>query len=598
MSSRRELLRWAGWFAAANGVVFALVGLRFLWGYPLQWDLLGAVYGVLAFVGHFALLAALPVGLCVVPLIVILPRKWPVTVVAVLLGALALTLLVVDGNVFAEHRYHLTPLVALLFEPVTWVLVGIIACMAVAFEALLAGFVRRRLQRNPPRGGRWLAAALCAAWAASQLIHMWADAIGHTPVTQLTRYLPAYFPIHAKRTLARLGLVDAATVERQRLVSRAGTAAAGQLNYPLRPLSCTPPARRLNVLVLMIDALRPDAVVPALLPELAALRAQSAEFASHWSGGNSSRAGLFSLFYGLPATYFEAFYGVQQAPVLVEHMRAAGYQLALFSAPGFSTPTDMARTAFAGTAGLGGERRDLGASARNRAVTDGWLEWLGARDATRPFFGFLYYDPPMGDASAAADGPLPLDERYADDPDVAAAWRRYRLALRMVDGEVGRALGALHEAGLADSTVIIATSDHGYEFDDNDLGYMGHASNFSAAQLRATLLVRWPGRDPRRYEHRSSHYDVAPTLLQGVFGCTGDPADYSLGGNLFAGRDWSWLIAGSYNAYAIVEPGHVIVTHPGGFVEVLGADYRPLPRAHIDPGTVGAAMSAMRRFYR
>ena len=67
---------------------------------------------------------------------------------------------------------------------------------------------------------------------------MWADAIGHTPVTQLTRYLPAYFPIHAKRKLARWGLVDPAAVERQRLLSRAGSAASGQLNYPLQPLRC------------------------------------------------------------------------------------------------------------------------------------------------------------------------------------------------------------------------------------------------------------------------------------------------------------------------------------------------------------------------
>lgn len=597
MTTRRELLRWAGWFAAANGLIYGVLGLRYLVGYPWERDLLGLIYLALAFVGHFALLAALPVGLLVVPLILVLPRRGPVTTLAVTLAAASLTLLAVDGNVFAGQRYHLTPLIAVLFEPATWILVALIGVFALLFEALLAGYVRRWVEARRGRGGVLLAAALCLAWLSGQGLHMWADAIGHTPVTQLTRYLPAYFPIHAKRTLARLGLVDPAVAERQRQLRRAGGEASGQLAYPLRPLQCTAPARPLNVLVLLVDALRPDAVEPALLPELAALRAQSAEFSQHWSGGNSSRAGLFSLFYALPSTYLETFYGVQQPPVLISHMREAGYAFALFAAPGFSAPTDMGRTVFAGMPGLPGEREDLGAVARNRAVTDGWLAWLATRDRSRPFFGFLYYDPPMGEMPES-DASLPPDGRFTSNPEVHVAWQRYRQAARIVDGEIGRVMVSLREAGLDSDTIVVAVSDHGYEFDDNGLGYIGHASDFSPAQLRSTLFVRWPGREPRRYAHRSSHYDVPVTLLEDAFGCRGDPADYALGHNLFDGRDWPWLIAGSYNAHAIVEPDRMIVTHPGGFVEVLGNDYRSLPGARVDPGVVAEALGAMRRFYR
>jgi membrane-anchored protein YejM (alkaline phosphatase superfamily) len=281
----------------------------------------------------------------------------------------------------------------------------------------------------------------------------------------------------------------------------------------------------------------------------------------------------------------------------MSRVRESGYQLALFAAPGFSTPTDIGRTVFAGVPGLPGERTDIGAVARNRAVTDDWLRWLGERDPDRPFFGFLYYDPPMGEMPAEGPAPLPMDERF-QGPAVRAAWHRYRLAARMADGELGRVLASLREAALAEDTVVIVASDHGYEFDDNGLGYVGHASDYSAAQLRATLVVHWPGRAAQRYTHRSSHYDLPVTLLQGVFGCRGDPADYALGHDLFAGRDWSWLIAGSYNSHAIVLPERVIVSHPGGFVEVLGPDYRPLADADIDAKVVADALGAMRRFYR
>jgi membrane-anchored protein YejM (alkaline phosphatase superfamily) len=151
---------------------------------------------------------------------------------------------------------------------------------------------------------------------------------------------------------------------------------------------------------------------------------------------------------------------------------------------------------------------------------------------------------------------------------------------------------------LLEDTVVLVLSDHGYEFDDNGLGYLGHASNYTAAQLRATLVMRWPGRPPMVYRNRSSHYDIPATLLQDLFGCTNDPADYSVGGDLFAGRDWDWIIAGSYSSHAIVQPDRVILTHPSGFVELLGPDYRPLHQARVDPGVVEAALGDMRRFYR
>ncbi len=596
---RRQLLRWAGWFAAANAAVFAVAGLRFLFFYPGSSDPLGTVYAVLAYVGHFSALAALPVGLVVVPLALLTGRRAWVSAVAALLMALALTLLLVDANVFAGQRYHLTPLTAVLFETRTWVFVGIIGVIALAFEALLAGYVWRWVEAAPARGGRALGAALCLAWLGSQAIHIWADAIGHMPVTQLTRYLPAYFPIHAKRTLARLGLVDAATVERARALRRASADGGGQLNYPLQPLRCSPSAQSANLLLVLLDALRPDAVHRGLTPNLAALAGQGATFANHWSGGNSSKAGIFALFYGLPASYMEAFYGVQQPPLLLQEVQRRGYQLALFAAPGFSAPTDIERTVFAGIPGLPGERRDLDAIGRNRAVTDDWLAWLADRDPDRPFFGFLYYDPPMGQMPADPAGPLPMDERFASNTEVAAAWRQYRRAVQLVDGELGRVVGSLRDRGLLENTIVVVASDHGYEFDDNGLGYMGHASNYSPAQLRATLLLRWPDRPSGAvYHHRTSHHDLPVTLLQDVFGCSNDPADYAVGRNLFAGVDWDWIIAGSYNSHAIIEPDRVIVSHPGGFVEVLGPDYRPLAGTGVDARVVAAALRDMRRFYR
>lgn len=434
-----------------------------------------------------------------------------------------------------------------------------------------------------------------------QGIHAWGDAIGHTGVTALTRYLPGYFPIHAKRRLAKMGLVDPTLVERRRLLARTADTGSGPLQYPLAPLRCAAPGAGAprNVLLVLIDALRPDVVDAQLTPRLAALAVSGQHFTQHYSGGNSSRAGLFSLFYGLPSTYLEAFYGIQRGPVLIEEMRAQGYAFVLHAAPGFGSPTDLNRTVFAGFDRLPLERKDIDGRARNRAVSEAWVDWLARRDTddSRPFFAFLYYDPPMGEMAGEPDPALPLADRPIPAA-LARQWAQYRRGMQFADAELGRVLDALERSGLAADTLVLVTSDHGYEFDDSGQGHVGHANAFSPAQLRATLVMRWPGRPAERHEHRSAHFDVVPTLMRDVLGCTNPPADYSSGGDLHDGRDWPWLVAGSYGAHAIVEPQRVVIAHPGGYVEVLDAAYRPVPGAALDSDIIAGALAEMRRFYR
>ena len=170
--------------------------------------------------------------------------------------------------------------------------------------------------------------------------------------------------------------------------------------------------------------------------------------------------------------------------------------------------------------------------------------------------------------------------------------------LREADRDVGKVLTAIENSGDERETLIIIASDHGYEFDELGLGYLGHASNYSEWQLRSTLLMRWPGREPQSFTHRSAHQDVPATLLQEVFGCSNPAEDIGSGDNLFAERSWEWMIAGSYTSHAIVEPSQLVVTYPGGFIELLGPDYRPDESLQLNPELMQDAMTEMRRFFR
>jgi hypothetical protein len=152
--TRRPIWRWLGWFIAANAGLCFLVGLRYLLIYDWPASAAGIVYPPLAMLGNFALVTAFFMLLACVPLLVIGPLRRSVMTFAVIVASLMLALLVLDTNVYAERRIHLSMLVAVLFEPSTWMAAALVLTVALLFEAVFAGVLRRWLAARPRRGGR------------------------------------------------------------------------------------------------------------------------------------------------------------------------------------------------------------------------------------------------------------------------------------------------------------------------------------------------------------------------------------------------------------------------------------------------------------
>jgi membrane-anchored protein YejM (alkaline phosphatase superfamily) len=370
------------------------------------------------------------------------------------------------------------------------------------------------------------------------------------------------------------------------------------LSYPLAPLHCDPPTPKLDVLLVVIDGMRADSLTPAVAPTLSAFAQGAVRFDAHYSGGMASRAGMFSLFYSLPATYWDAFADVAQPPVLMDLFRKYGYQLGLFaSSPIYRAQIGLDRTALARIPNLRLETSSTlpGSSGRDRTLTGEWYDWLGQRDPARPFFGFLYYN-----AAVAMEPPDNYPNVAPVPPGAsgeAVKYARYLAAVHFVDSLIRGVLDDLERRKLADRTVVIITSDHGVEFNENGLGFTGHSTAYSELQLHTPLLIRWPGRAPARVAHRTSHFDMAPTLLTGVFGCTNPPSDYASGHDLFANRAWDWLIAASYSNFALVEPDQVTIVSPTSY-EIRDRSYRLVPNPTLPRDHLRAAMQEMRRFYR
>jgi len=598
MTVRRRLLRWSGWFALVNVALLALVGLRYLWYYAALGPSVAWVYAALAFVGQMSAFTYVPF-LPVVVVALLIPWPRVVMPLGVVIGSAVLSLLVLDSLLFAENRYHIGVLTFTLLEPQTWAFLALYFLVALAIEAMLARWVWQRTEGPPTRRvGRFLALAIVGSFLASHLIHLWADANFYVPVTSFTRYLPLYAPLRDSRRLVQLGLVDQARAREESLAATIAQRAGGELHYPQSPLKCEPRPPLLNVLLIVIDGMRADALTPAAAPRLAALAPSAMRFDNHWSGGNVSRPGMFSLFYGLPATYWKVFAEVAQPPVLMDLLRQYGYQLGIFtSSPVYSRVVGLDRTALARVPNLRLETISPhpGSSGRDLTLTEEWLEWMEHRDPARPFFGFLFYN-----AVVANDPPAHYPSPVAVPPRATIQGRlhaRYLTATHYVDSLIGRALDDLERRKLLERTVIVVTSDHGMEFNDSGLGFDGHGTGFTRSQLQTPLLIRWPGRPPGRVERRTSHFDVPPTLVGGLFGCVNPPSDYASGHDLYTDAQWDWLIATDYTDYALIEPDRVTVVLQDAY-EVHDRNYRLVPHPTLSRDGLRAALDDMSRFYR
>ena len=598
--TRNTLFRWTGWFALANALVFGLVSLRYFGGKAPAETVLSWVYLVSVYIGHHVLLTVVPLFLMVTPLIVILPRRRVITVAAVVLFALMIALMMLDSLLWSQSRFHINTLTMKILGWQSWAFAGFIFVIGLAFEAMLAKGVWNWVLAPKKRHGG-LVGALCALMiVVSQGIHAWADAAYYVPVTGLGQALPVYKGVTAKSLMTRLGLVDVAASRERKLARRLARDMAGasgrQLRYPQSPLQC-PGGEDLNLLFIIADSLRGDVVTPELTPRITGFAAEHGiDFRNHFSGGNSSRMGMFSLFYGLPPGYWATFSSLQRPSVLIDELQARDYQLGLFSSATMYRPVVLDRTAFANVPNLRmvTEPESDPAWKRDLKLTGEWFDWLDRRDPDRPFFGFLFYDAATG-RTPPPDHPVPPTPAGHPRTDEFAV---YRTAVNFVDGVIGTVLDDLQERGLLERTVVLISSDHGEEFGESGEELEKHGSGYTRYQLVTPMVLAWPGREAGAvYEHRTSHYDIVPTLMQDLFGCTNPPSDYSAGRSLFDGQSWDWIVAGSYYNYAVLEPDQITVTYPNGLYEVRDWDYHLAPNPQFRGDVLEAVSEQNARFH-
>jgi arylsulfatase A-like enzyme len=325
-------------------------------------------------------------------------------------------------------------------------------------------------------------------------------------------------------------------------------------------IGCSGPASpRQNILLVTFDTTRADHVgayggPEGLTPVLDRLAAQGVRFTrahAHSAVTPVSHAsiltGLNPYAHGLRTLHGNRRYRLpDDVETLATRLAGDGYATAAFISAfpcgrrfgldrGFALFQDDFEVVAPPRVGASGNVSTGLAQRRADATTDEALAWLAARAEGAPFFLWVHFfdphdpllrPPPSHVDRRMADfpeharmeelltrDPSLLLDTYADRQDVLKDWLRrlYGAEIAFADAQLGRLLAEIDGLGLAPSTLIAVTADHGEGLGDH--GWWGHGILYQE-QIHVPLILRGAGlpegvaiEDPVR------HVDLPATLL-------------------------------------------------------------------------------------
>ncbi len=310
--------------------------------------------------------------------------------------------------------------------------------------------------------------------------------------------------------------------------------------------------QRLNVIVLLIDALRADELScygypRATTPALDALAEDSVLFEQAVSASTFTKSSIASLFTGRYPYQHGVYWGSHreepsdpdsvtadllssQETTLAEAMRAHGYLTVAW------VQNSHLRGGMGFAQGFVDYQDQQGNIGRINRRFGSWLSRAGRR---YPFFAYLHYidlhdpyrpAPPYatmfgGDAELSFYDGLDLaewgaflqavrdGERTLSAAQLAQLRAYYDGQLRMIDDRIGELLARLKSEGRYDSSLIIVTSDHGDGFGEH--GFISHSTAPYDELVRVPLIVKLPANRSagRRLSEQVRLVDLYPTIL-------------------------------------------------------------------------------------
>ncbi len=499
---------------------------------PVVWDVSGLY--LLTIPSYFAL-----VWLIVLGLTALLNPVPYLRGLIPLIGALWLLFLVIDWAVYRLYAFHLN---LMLIEMAVFDLAGfgLTFGLQAGLMGLLLGFVAliyalwwRGPLWVPKKAWGGLLGGVLAVLLMGQSLHIWAQYNTLSSITRVNGFFPAYYPATAFKTAERLSRDYPRLFPTRQPSDQQDWPTALQQNgqYNNR-LTCQGPQKTERVLMLVLESWRADGLTPEVMPFTAQLAQQATQFPRHYAGGNATIPGLFSLMYGLPPSYYGPFRAAptQHISALSQALMNTGVTSQFWSSTSFKR-FDLETLLFGAFEPQHRHYFTQSSPVKaDQAVVEAYLADLGQRKAGQAHFDFMFlssshfsYHYPAQSSVFTPLAPQSTDYLLSPKMPGESIKNHQRNSFFYLDQLIAQVVAGLKAQGLWESTRLIITGDHGEAFNDYGLGFWGHGSQFSDAQLRVPLIIKTAqGAQtlvPPAEDAISVHQDVAPWLLTDYLGC-------------------------------------------------------------------------------
>lgn len=611
-----SLKRWTILFYILNIFLIIALSQRYTISTDLPSTTQAWAYYITLTLGHFSFLIYFLYLLIALPVVIFFPYKHFTFTFNITILTFIISLIAIDTFVFSQYRFHISPFLIQMiidagdqvigFSFTMWLTLffGILlllifeyglAILVWNYQEILQNFLKPKL----------LLTSLIALYLTSHFIHMYADANYDRSVTTLTRYYPLLNPATAKKFMIKQGWASQITDNDINT-----STSKSDLLYPISPLTFEATKSPYNILYIVLDSWRFDAMTAEITPNIYRFSQNSLVYNNHYSGANDTRTGIFSLFYALPGNYWHSFESSQRGPVLIDTLLEHNYETAIYASAPLINP-EFDRTVFKRLPHIDTTTEGKSAYDRDEKVIQKWLAYTDQKKSTNsnsPFFGFLFLD-----SIHAYQYPDNYPRRFTptvsamnyftlnNTTDATPIKNFYNNISHYTDSLVGKVINNLKKNDMLKNTVVVITGDHGQELNDNKQNFWGHNSNFSDSQTRVPLIIHWPETTPKTINQASSHYDLTPTIIENIFKSKTDVSQYSVGRNLFTDnlKPLESIIMTNYSMISIYDfqQDVMMVKNYTGSVDYYNGLHQASDKKP-SPLLIKNAINDMSRFYK
>ncbi len=587
-------ISWGHWFMFLNIFIALLIGCGYLYDAPRPSTVLGLLYLIISWLGHFSCIVFLVYLVLFFPLSFIGSLKW-YRVLAITLSVVGFLILLVDVKLYQAIKTHInTSVLDLFFEQegfstgLNFNFLYVATPILIGIEIVFSHLAWKHIYlHNHQRLTYLFSAVFLLSFISTHILHIWANAYKYVPITIQKSLFPAYYPMTANTFLAEHGWIVLPTNEQ---IERTGSEEiiSSNIKYPLESIKVLPKEKPYNVLFIFLNGLDFAHITPEYMPALSQFAKEHDSYQNHYIGINSGIVNSFELTYGLPGQYMDALQTHKHPPVIMQEMLQQDYKIQSF-ATGYDA--NQVRRIL-NSHGI----RDVNIRTFNHDndTTLSAIKWI-SQWGDRPQLTFVYLNN-LQDLKQDPDIPLPYTpqlQQYKTHAyvrtDTSLLMNRYYNCLVAADDYFSRIIDMVATKDLLKNTVVIITSLQTFDFPSNDKD-----REYDRKQSHVPLIISWPNSAiPAKITALSGSQDIAPTIAQEVLGIKNDIDVYSTGQNLRELNDRPWILSGSQNKMMLLSQKQTIIFDKHGNASIYSDDHT---KEQPNMKTLIKAMKILNRF--